>query len=297
VRLLVALILVLLAALPAGAQEDRERTLLPYKNGDSWPGRNFNGIDFLEPFVPVNAARRGEAGRIVLHTAVPYAFLASSFIVGNGTDDRVSREIAKWKGLQLDDSLDNYGFLMGYIALSMASILLPAPEDDYGFNWQLRLDRLTVFTLGMCVPTLLREATVPIYNVPRPDGSNYTSQNDARPAGHVAAAFAAGTFLSFTMRDWLEPHREKNPLLRVGEELIVALPLLPPVYTMLSRVKARKHTLKDTLAGAAFGAFTMSLFYSWSFNERDFGRGWIDGFDLSWDPSQKGYMLALSGRF
>jgi len=28
-----------------------------------------------------------------------------------------------------------------------------------------------------------------------------------------------------------------------------------------------------------------------------FGGGWVDGFDLSYDPEQRGYLLALSGRF
>ncbi|MEZ0231148.1 MAG: phosphatase PAP2 family protein [Planctomycetota bacterium] len=295
-RSLLSLIFVLLFALPASAQPE-EYTFLPYKNGDSWPGRNFNGVDFLEPFVPVNSARNGEVGRIVLDTAVPYSLLASSFSISRPEDKAISREIRKWNGLQLDSNLDNYGVLMGYIALSMASMLLPAPEDQYGYNWHLRLDRLTVFTLGMCIPTLIREATVPIFDVPRPDGSNYTSTNDARPAGHVAAAFATAAFMSHTLRDWWQPHRETNLLLRIGEEVGIALVYAPAVYVMLERIKSNKHTLVDTLLGAAIGSFTMNLFYSWSFERRELGRGWIDGLDLTYDPDQRGYMLALSGRF
>ncbi len=295
-RLAPAVLLLLLLASPASAQTE-EHTFLPYKNGDSWPGRNFNGLDFLEPFAPVTAARRGEAGRIVLDSAVPYGLLIATFSIGRGNDVEMSREVRKWNGFQVDDRLDNYGVLMGYIALSMASMLLPAPEDRYGYNWHLRLDRLTVFALGMCVPTLIREATVPLWNVPRPDGSNYTSQNDARPAGHVAAAFATAAFLSHTLRDWWQPHRETNLLLRVGEEVALALVYLPSCYVALERIKAKKHTIVDCLAGAAVGTFVMNAFYSWSFDRREIGAGWVDSLDVTYDYTQKGYMLALSGRF
>jgi membrane-associated phospholipid phosphatase len=298
VRLVLPLLVVLLFALPARAQQDGNYTFLPYKNGDTWPGRNFNGVDFLEPFVPVTAARRGEAGRIVLDTAVPYALLASAFSISRPLDKDISREIRSWPGaFNVDHVLDNYGVLFGFIALSMSSMLLPAPEDQYGYNWNLRLDRLTVFTLGMCLPALIREATVPIFNVPRPDGSNYTSKNDSRPAGHVAAAFATAAFMSHMLRDWWQPHREPNLLLRVGEEAAIALVYAPAIYVMLERIKSNKHTLVDTLIGAAIGSFTMNLFYSWSFNRREMGHSWIEGLDLTYDPVNKGYMLALSGRF
>lgn len=295
--LVAALLLVLLLALPDRAHAQDEPTFLPYKNGDSWPGRNFNGVDFLEPFVPASAWRRGDYGRIVLDTAVPYSLLVSSFAIDRPTDLAVSKEITRWKGFQLDSRLDNYATLFAFMAVSMASILLPAPEDEYGFNWHLRLDRLTVFTLGCCLPALERELTAPLFNVPRPDGSSYTSKNDARPSGHTAASFAAAAFLSHTLRDWWEPHRETNLALRIAEEVAIGATYLPPLYMILSRVKSRKHTLVDCLIGGAMGVFTMNLFYSWSFNRREQGRAWVDSLDVSYDPDQKGFLLAISGRF
>jgi hypothetical protein len=43
----------------------------------------------------------------------------------------------------------------------------------------------------------------------------------------------------------------------------------------LERVHARKHFLTDTLLGGAIGAFTMDMFYAWSFTRTELRRSWL----------------------
>ena len=70
-----------------------------------------------------------------------------------------------------------------------------------------------------------------------------------------------------------------------------------PFDPMFERIHAGKHTLVDCFAGAALGAFTMDLYYYWSFSERVQGRSWLRSLDLSFVPQPGGFALALAGRF
>jgi membrane-associated phospholipid phosphatase len=273
-----------------------EYVMLPYQNGESWPLRNFQGLDFGEAFVPVAAARQSDWGRVVLDWALPVGLLATSLTLEH-SDGQTTQEIVRWRWVGADKKQDNYPILFGLIGVATASVLLPAPEDEFGFSWSLRFDRVTVLGLGMLTAAIERELLVPVFNKPRPDGSSYTSKNDARPSGHAASAFSSAAFLSNILRDTLRPQDEPDIPVRIAYETLSALPYLPATYVLLSRVKARKHDLTDTLLGAGLGAFTMNLFYSWSFTRREQSRGWIDSLQFSWYVDDRGAMLAFSGRF
>jgi len=264
----------------------------PYKGGEGWPERNFEGADFLEPFVPLAALDHGDGGRIVLDTAVPYALLGSAFAFQN-TDRATLQEIRRWKWVGIDQKADNYPVLLGFVALSGLSMLLPSPEDGATYSWDLRLDRATVFALGMAAAELEDLAFAPIFHRLRPDRSDSTS----RPSGHTLAAAAAASFFADVLRDTLHPQDETNLALRLVEEVGCALPYLGAGYVALERIHGSRHYLTDTLLGAALGSFTMHLLHSWSFTRLEQHTSWFDSVSLGWDPDQKGMLFAVSGSF
>ena len=103
-RFLVAAVLVLAAAPAVRAQDvspvdtSVRLDLKPdlYKPGEIFPLELVHGADFLEPFLPVAAIERGDVGRIVLGSAMPYALLITAFAAEN-TDQSTLREITRWK--------------------------------------------------------------------------------------------------------------------------------------------------------------------------------------------------------
>jgi membrane-associated phospholipid phosphatase len=76
-------------------------------------------------------------------------------------------------------------------------------------------------------------------NERRPDGSS----NDSFPSGHTASAFAGATFI----------------YKRYGIKYSL-LPYIGAIYTGYSRVYAKKHYLKDVVAGAFIGVISNLYF-------------------------------------
>ena len=276
----------------AAAAADARKVVLGYKPGEDWPLSCFEGADFLEPFFPRAAFARGDGGRIVLNSAFPYALLVSSEAIRT-TDTGTLAEIGRWRWVGIDDKSDNYPVLYSLVALAGLTTLLPAPEDGDDYSLRLRLDRLTVFAVGIAVTNLETEILKPIYGRRRPNGEGHSS----RPSGHSSTAFAAMAFMSDVLRDTFRPYDETNLGLRLLEEIGCAAPYLGAFYVALERVHLRKHFLSDTLLGGAVGAFTMHLFYSWSFTRTELGRGWVDMASIGYNSDQKGLELALMGRF
>jgi membrane-associated phospholipid phosphatase len=265
---------------------------LEYKAGETWPWRIFEGLDFVEPFLPLAAASRGDVGRIVLNSALPYALLASGFAL-ESTDQSTLAEIGRWKWVSLDEHQDNYPLLYGLIGLAAAGILLPAPEDGTGYSWKLRLDRATVFALGLGTASLETELLKPVFHRTRPNGESFGS----RPSGHVTTAFSAMAFLSNVLRDTLRPQEEPNVGLRVLKEVVSALPYLGAGYMALERVHGRDHFLSDTLLGAGLGALTMDAFYASSFTRTEQARSWLGPLSITYDPVRRGIEVAIRGTF
>ncbi len=306
----VALALLLVTGAPARAQEgtapvstetqaaqveDARKIALGhgYKDGEIFPLRNFNGLDFLEPFVPLAAWGRGDGGRIVLNTLVPWAMLGSAFAF-RGTDLQTLPELRRWSWLGLDNKQNNYYTLYSMIAIGALSVIaLPSPEDVDGINWGLRFDRALVFGLGMSITAAGELALKPIFDRTRPNGTKHTS----RPSGHAITAFAAAAFLGDTLRDTFRPQDEDDFSIRLFKEIGCALPYLGAFYVGLSRVNNNKHFLSDVLLGGAIGAFTMHLLYSWSFTRVEMGRGWFDTASVGYDPERKGITFALVKTF
>lgn len=280
------------APVSTASEAAAHRIVLDYKGGEIYPLRNLEGLDFVEPFLPLTALERGDFGRIALNTAMPAALMASAFAFKRRDHDTL-REIQRWKWAGVDQKADNYPMLFGLCALSGASMLLPSPEDGDGYSFDLRLDRATVFALGMAAAQLEDVTLKPIFHRMRPNGSGYTS----RPSGHVLTAAAASAFFADILRDTFHPQDESNLGLRVLEEIGCALPYLGAGYIALERVHGGKHYLTDTLLGGAIGAFTMHLFYSWSFNRIEQHVSWFDTASVSYNPDQKGLEFAIIGSF
>ncbi len=263
-----------------------------YKGGELYPLRNFEGLDLVEPFVPLAALSRGDYGRIALDTAVPWALFASAFAFKSKDQDTLL-EIQRWKWAGADQGADNYPLLFGLVALSGLSMLLPSPEDGDSYSGSLRLDRATVFALGMGAAEIEDLALKPIFHRMRPDNSGYTS----RPSGHVLAAAAASSFFSDVLRDALAPGDEPDFGVRILKELACAVPYLGAGYIALERVHGGRHYLTDTLLGGAIGAFTMHLFYSWSFTRLEQHTSWFDTAYVGYNPEHRGIEFALVGSF
>ncbi len=268
------------------------KIVLAYKGGEVWPLRNFEGLDVLEPFVPVAAAGRHDFGRIVLNTGVPYALFASAFAF-KSKDKQTLIEIQRWKWVGLDEKSDNYPLLYGLVGLAGLSLMLPSPEDGDGYSWDLRFDRATVFALGMCAASLEDVLLKPVFDRTRPNGRLHTS----RPSGHVLSAAAASSFFADVLRDTFHPQDEPNLEIRILKEAACAVPYLGAGYIALERVHGNKHFLTDTLLAAAIGSLTMHLFYSWSFTRIEQGRAWFDTAYVGYDPDQKGILFAVVGSF
>jgi membrane-associated phospholipid phosphatase len=291
---LVSLVILIFAAPRAHAQETApvsseaqaaRKVVLEYKGGEWFPLRLFEGADLLEPLFPQAAYSRGDWGRIIMNTTLPYATLASAFIF-KSTDRSTLTEIGRWKWVGVDQKQDNYPLLFAFVGLSAASLFLPAPEDDAdGYSWNLRLDRFAVFGLSVGIANLETELLKPLFHRQRPNGNGYAS----RPSGHATTAFAAMAFMSDILRDTFRPQEETNFGLRVFEEIACAVPYFGAAYIGLERVHGQKHYLTDVLLGAFIGAMTEHIFYSWSFTRTEQGRGWFfDTASVTYDTERHG---------
>lgn len=266
--------------------------LQEYKLGESWPRRNFEGLDLLEPLWPRVAVARGDVGRVVLNSALPYGLFISAF-AAEGSDHATLAEIGRWSWVGIDQAQNNDPFLAALIGVAAASVFLPGPADEQTYSWPLRADRSTVLALGIGTAWAATEILKPISDRTRPNGVCCTS----RPSGHATVAFAAMAFLSNVLRDALRPQEESNVGLRILKEVASAVPYLGAGYMALERVHARQHFLTDTLLGGAVGAFTMNMFYAWSFTQTEQGRGWLEHVSVRYDPNRRGIELAIQGRF
>jgi membrane-associated phospholipid phosphatase len=285
---IIAIALVLLVARAARAQELPN----PYKPGETWPLTLVNGVDFVDPLAPVASARGGDYGRIVLWSATPYGMLISAFAI-RGTDHDTITEIGRWSWAGVDDKQDNVPLLLGLGALAAVSSFLPAPaEDAAGYSWRLRLDRISVFGIGIGLQALEIEILKNVFRRPRPDRNTTTS----RPSGHAGGAFASMAFLSDVVRDTLRPWEEPNIGLRILEETAGAVPYLGGFYMCLERVHDRKHWFSDTLLGGAIGAFTMHMVYAESFLRTELGRSWVQSLSLAWVEG-RGLAIGFASRF
>jgi membrane-associated phospholipid phosphatase len=280
------------AATDAAGAAAARKVVLGYKPGEWWPLSAFEGADLVEPFLPIAAASRGDWGRLTLNTALPYALLVSSFAF-QSKDNGTLAEIGRWKWVGIDEASDNYPMLYGLVSLAGVTLLLPAPEDGDGYSWHLRLDRALVFGLGIGIANLETELLKNVFDRVRPNGEGHAS----RPSGHASTAFAAMAFMSDVLRDTFRPEEAPNLGLRVVEEVGCAVPYLGAGYMALERVHAKKHYLTDTLLGGALGAFTMNLFYSWSFTRTEQGRSWLELASAGYNSEQKGFEVALRGDF
>jgi membrane-associated phospholipid phosphatase len=264
-----------------------------YKPGEYFPLTLVNGVDLLEPLFPIVAAKRGDVGRIVLDSALPYGLLITSF-AAQGTDRATLNEISRWGWVGIDESHDNYPFLFGLVALGGLSSFLPAPAEDVdGYSFRLRLDRLAVFGLGVGLANAEVELLKPVFNRQRPNSTGGTGTS--RPSGHAATAFAAMAFFSDVLRDTFRPQDEPNLGLRLVEEVGSAVPYLGAFYMALERVHGHKHFLTDTFLGGALGIFTTKIFYEWSFLRTELGQSWTGSFDLAYEPG--GFLLAWRHEF
>ena len=59
----------------------------------------------------------------------------------------------------------------------------------------------------------------------------------------------------------------------------------------------KEHFLTDTLLGGAIGAFTMNMFYAWSFTRTKYGRGWFEDVSVGYDPRLRGIEALVHHRF
>lgn len=274
----------------APSHEPALRARREYKDGASWPLRNFNGLDLFEPILPLVAAERGDGGGIALDTVVPLVLLGASFTL-EGRDARTRVELGDAAWLGLDRAYNNYPLLWGTLALAAGSSFLPDPlADGASWSWGLRLDRLTVLGLGVGVSALEVELLRPVFGRTRPNGRG----DGSRPSGHAATAFAAAAFMSDVLRESIRPWEEERLGPRLLDEAVCVLPYFLAAYISLERVHGEKHYLTDVLLGGAIGALTTHLFYAWSFLawERD-SPGWLEKLHLSIGPSRGGFELAL----
>ncbi len=268
------------------------KIVLEYKGGEIFPLRLFRGLDLLEPAVPFVATERGDWGRVLWNTAVPYTLAASAFAF-RSQDRHIAREVHRWKWIGVDRNSDNEPMLFGLMALGAASLFLPSPEDGEDYSWQLRADRMAVFAMGMLFTELETNILKRVIRRTRPDGSD----NRSRPSGHSSATAAAMSFAADCLRDWIRPQDEPIFLHRVWKEAVCAAPYLAVGYMCLARVQMNKHYLTDTLLGAAIGAFTMHMLYSWSFLRDEQGSSWLQMASVGYNPDMKGIEFAIRGEF
>jgi membrane-associated phospholipid phosphatase len=263
-----------------------------FKDGEPWPLRNFEGLDFLEPLAPRVALDAGDWGRITLDSAIPYALLATS-LAAESTDKATLAEISRWGWVGIDEKQDDVPFMFGMIGLSAVSLFLPAPEDVGGYSWRLRLDRATVLAVAQGLTAIETEVLKVAIARPRPDSGSKSS----RPSGHASATASAAAFMCDVLRDTLRPQEEDNLGLRILEETASALPYLGAAYMSLERVHAHRHYLTDTLLGDAIGAFTTHMLYSWSFLRLEEGRPWIELASIGYDPEARGVSVVFTKPF
>lgn len=115
------------------------------------------------------------------------------------------------------------------------------PALAAGYSWQQKDNagvQQLAWTLGSTLVTT--GALKSQINAQRPD----TSGNDSMPSGHTAVAFATARYIQKRYGETF------NPWLLYGAASL----------TGLARVKADKHYLKDTVAGAALGVVWGSYF-------------------------------------
>ena len=271
----------------------RDLVLQEYKPGETWPLRNFQGWDLLEPLWPRVAVGRGDVGRVMLDSALPSSLLISAF-AAYGSDQSTLATISRWNWVGIDQAQNNNPFLAGLVGLAAVSVFLPGPEDAQSYSWRLRADRVTVLALGIGTSWAVTSILKPLSDRTRPNGECCTS----RPSGHATTAFAAMAFLSNVVRDTLRPQDETNVGLRLLKEVASAVPYLGAGYMALERVHAREHFLTDTLLGGAIGAFTMHMSYAWSFTRTEQGRSWLgEHIAVGYDPLRHRVELAIHGRF
>jgi membrane-associated phospholipid phosphatase len=276
----------------AGQVAAARRIVLDYKGGEIFPLRLFRGLDLLEPVAPFVATQRGDWGRVLWNTAVPYTLVASGFAL-RSYDRRAGDEARRWKWVGFDRKADNEPTLFALMALGAATLFLPSPEDGEDYSWQLRADRMAVFAMGMLLTELETRALKNLIHRSRPDRSDSKS----RPSGHASATAAAMSFAADVLRDTFRPQDEPILLHRVWKEAVCALPYLGVGLICLQRMNADKHNLTDTLLGAAIGAFTMHMLYSWSFLRDEHGESWLSMASVGYNPEMRGIEFAIRGEF
>jgi hypothetical protein len=268
-------------------EDDRE-----YKLGEPWWSRNFRGVDFLEPLIPLVAASADDFGSIALGSVLPYALLTTAF-AAESTDQATLTRIGRWDWAGIDEEQDNHVVQACLIALGAVGIFLPSRQvggEDHG---KLVLDRAIVFVLGFGTAYGATEILKGVLDRRRPNDDDSRS----RPSAHATAGFAAMTFLSNVLRDALAPHQEPHLGFRILKEVATALPYLGAGYLALERVHGEDHFLTDTLLGGAIGAISMNMFYAWSFTRSRYDTGWLERISVGYDRSRRGVQILVHGRF
>ena len=152
--------------------------------------------------------------------ALPFAILASLACAAPGHTDSPDRQAAKFASGS------------GNIIYLAAGLGLPLLSDGAnGTRHSLRVADSLLVSLA------LTESLKNLVHEKRPDSNDH----DSFPSGHATAAFAVAT-----MESGLHPHQA--PYWYLGATLISA-----------SRVRLRRHTIGDVLAGAAIGAGTARI--------------------------------------
>jgi len=283
----------------AQSSQDMLRQLVPqlgddgkYKCGDPWWSRNFQGFDFLEPLIPRVAAARGDVGNIVLDSGVPYSLLTTAF-AARSTDQATLTQIGRWGWVGIDERQDNWPVLAGLFALAGAGVFLPSTQDGGRYSGDVKFDRAMVLVLGAATAYGTSETLKHVLDRRRPNGEDSLS----RPSGHATGGFAAMAFLSNVLRDALAPEKEPDLGVRILKETTTALPYLGASYLALERVHGKDHFLTDTLLGGAIGAFTMNMFYAWSFTRTQYGQSWFERVSVGYDPTLRGFEARVHHRF
>ena len=283
----------------AQSSQDMLRQLVPqleddgkYKDGDPWWSRNFQSFDFLEPLIPRVAAARSDVGNIVLGSGVPYALLTTAF-AARSTDQATLTEIGRWGWVGIDERQDNWPVLASLFALAGAGVFLPSTQDGGQYSGDVKIDRAIVLALGVATAYGISEPLKYVFDRRRPNGEDSLS----RPSGHATGGFAAMAFLSNVLRDALAPEKEPDLGVRILKEATTALPYLGAGYLALERVHGKDHFLTDTLLGGAVGAFTMNMFYAWSFTRTQYGRSWFERVSVGYNPTLRGIGIIVHGQF
>ncbi|MGH7306702.1 MAG: phosphatase PAP2 family protein [Candidatus Rokuibacteriota bacterium] len=150
-------------------------------------------------------------------------------------------------------------------------MFLPSTLEGGKHYGSVVLDRTAVFVLGFGTAYGTAEILKHALARRRPNGEDSLS----RPSSHATAGFTTMAFLSNVLRDTLEPEKESDLWLRIIKEVTTALPYLGAGYLALERVHGKDHFRTDTLLGGAIGAFTMNMFYAWSFTRSKYGSSWF----------------------